>query len=355
MGASGIRILLLADSHLGFDLPVRPRIDRPRRGHDFFANYERALQIALDQRVHAVVHGGDVFYRSRVPAALVQRAFVPLKRVAEQGIPVVVVPGNHERSRIPHDLLALHPGIHVFDRPRTFKLQLDGAEVAFGGFPCQRRDVRRAFPGLVAASGLPATPAPIRLLCIHQSVEGATVGPAEYTFRYADDVVRGADIPTGIAAVLAGHIHRHQVLTTDLRGRPFAAPVLYPGSLERTAFAEAGETKGVVLLEVLPDAEGGRLASWQFVELPTRPMIVSEIDAQRLDGVGMEGALQRAMAAAPPDAVLRLRVIGHVPAAARPALRAAAVRAMAPPTMVVEVRNVEDAPQPYASGGDTPA
>ena len=43
--------------------------------------------------------------------------------------------------------------------------------------------------------------------------------------------------------MLAGHIHRHQVLTQDLGGRPLGAPVFYPGSVERTAFAEEGESK----------------------------------------------------------------------------------------------------------------
>ena len=38
-----IRILLVADSHLGFDLPFRPRIKRRRRGPDFFVNFEWAL------------------------------------------------------------------------------------------------------------------------------------------------------------------------------------------------------------------------------------------------------------------------------------------------------------------------
>jgi hypothetical protein len=36
-----IRTLLIADTHLGFDLPFRPRIKRRRRGPDFFANLSR--------------------------------------------------------------------------------------------------------------------------------------------------------------------------------------------------------------------------------------------------------------------------------------------------------------------------
>jgi len=74
-----VRVLLLADTHLGFDLAFRPRIERRRRGPEFFANFQRALQTALDGRVNCVVHGGDLLFRSRVPARLVGMAFEPLK------------------------------------------------------------------------------------------------------------------------------------------------------------------------------------------------------------------------------------------------------------------------------------
>jgi DNA repair exonuclease SbcCD nuclease subunit len=54
-----IRIPFLADTHLGFDLPFRLRIQRHRRGPEFFANFERTLMPALQGRVDCVVHGGD--------------------------------------------------------------------------------------------------------------------------------------------------------------------------------------------------------------------------------------------------------------------------------------------------------
>ena len=69
--AERVRILLLADTHLGFDSPPHPRVTRRRRGPDFFANFERALQPARRGEVDLVVHGGDLFFRSKVPAALV--------------------------------------------------------------------------------------------------------------------------------------------------------------------------------------------------------------------------------------------------------------------------------------------
>ena len=73
-----IRILLLADSHLGIDTPLQVRVARRRRGDDFLANYRLALAPALAGDVDIVVHGGDVFDRPRVPASLAYQALQPL-------------------------------------------------------------------------------------------------------------------------------------------------------------------------------------------------------------------------------------------------------------------------------------
>jgi len=58
-----MRVLFVADTHLGFDLPARPRVDRRRRGPDFFACFVRALEPALRGEADVVVHGGDLLYR----------------------------------------------------------------------------------------------------------------------------------------------------------------------------------------------------------------------------------------------------------------------------------------------------
>ncbi len=332
------RILFLADTHLGIDLPARPKIARRRRGHDFFANYERVLQAARAHGVHAVIHGGDVFYRSRVRAEIVQAAFAPLKRLAEEGIPVYVVPGNHERSAIPHAMLALHPQIHVFDRPRTFVAEWNGVRLALAGFPFCRQGVRGTFADLLRETAWERVDADVNLLCVHQCFEGATVGPQNFTFRYADDVVKARDVPAAFAAVLAGHIHRHQVLTTDLDGRPLPTPVLYPGSIERTSFAERQEDKGYLVLEVERGAgRGGRLTDWTFHRLPARPMVVAEVEAGGLDADALRALLVDAIARAPDDAVLRIRVHGVPSPRGFAALRAAELRHLAPETMNVEV------------------
>jgi len=329
-----IRILFLADSHLGLDLPVRPRVGRRRRGFDFLANYSTSLAPALAGNVDFVVHGGDVFNRSAPHSSVAHQAYEPLRRVADLGVPVVIVPGNHERSRLPHARLLAHRNIHVFDAPRTFVVDVRGVRVALAGFPYERDDVRSKFPALVEQTGWRDHDADHRLLCVHHCVEGATVGPGDFTFTTASDVIRARDISSHFAAVLSGHIHRHQVLTTDLDGRSLAAPVLYPGSIERTSFAEMGEPKGFMMLRL--GAERG-LVSWEFQELPARPMERHELDASRLNGSELERSILDIVGRAPRDAVVSIRVTGGLDDEHWRVMSSVYLRARVPATMNVDV------------------
>jgi exonuclease SbcD len=144
-----VRVLFVSDPHIGFGWPTRPRVARRRRGDDFFQNFERALEPARGGEVDVVVHGGDLLYRSRVPAWLAETALAPLRRLASSGVPVLLVPGNHEGGRIPYRLLAVHERMHVFDRPRSIVLEAHGVRVGFIGFP-YTEDIRRRLPQVLA-------------------------------------------------------------------------------------------------------------------------------------------------------------------------------------------------------------
>ncbi|MBD3367265.1 MAG: metallophosphoesterase [Candidatus Eisenbacteria bacterium] len=297
-------ILFLADTHLGFDQPVRPRVRRRRRGPDFLASFRRVLTRAVDARVDLVVHGGDLFFRSRVPDDIVDLVYGELLSFAEHGIPLVVVPGNHERSRLPSSLFLQHPEVHVFDRPRTFLLDTAGVRLALGGFPNVRHDVRRHFSRLLDETELADAAADIRLLCVHQTIEGATVGPSGHVFRRGRDVIRQRDLPRYCDAVLAGHIHRHQVLEVPNGGG--VLPVIYPGATERTSFAEANETKGCSLITFERASGPWALARHRFVPLPTRPMVTIDVPPD-LSPSGLHGFLARVARETPPDAIVRFR------------------------------------------------
>ena len=332
-----IRILFLADTHLGFDLPFRPRVQRRRRGPEFFANFERALLPALQGRVDCVVHGGDLFYRSKVPPRLVTMAFKPLRQVAEQGTPVYLVPGNHERSAIPHHHLAKHPEIHIFDRPRTYLLRKDDFTLALAGFPFVRHGIRKNFLQLLDQTGRIHINADVQVLCIHQSIDGATVGPAGYVFRYTSDVIKASDIPAGFSAVLSGHIHRSQVLAKDLKGKALQAPVFYPGAIDRTSFAEKNEKKGYLTLAFeANDLKGGRLRQWRFHELPTRPMIQLNLHPADMDAAKLRSYLESTIGELPEDGIVKLKLHGRISQEAMTVLRATSLRSLAPVTMNID-------------------
>ena len=301
------RIVFFADTHLGFDYPVKPRVERRRRGPDFFENFRRVLEYARQTRPDVVLHGGDVFFRARVPQLIVDMVYSDMFEFAGEGIPLLIVPGNHERSILPASLFLEHPNIYVFDQPKTFTFEMGGSRLAFSGFPCRRKDVRVRFSTLLGDSGWSQYSDACQLLCLHQTVEGARVGPSDYTFRRGEDVIPHSDLPGEALAVLSGHIHREQVLASKSIGGKTTPPVIYPGSIERTSFAERDERKGFYDIS-LGQGEHG---DWQIVELefhvlPARPMVDLTLD-QSLTPSGVAEYIQTESRNMDPDSIVRLR------------------------------------------------
>lgn len=332
-----ITILFLADTHLGFDDPLRPRIEHRRRGHDFFSNFTKALEYARQRRVDLILHGGDLFYRSRIPQSLVSKAFEPLLEIADDGIPVYLVPGNHERSRIRMSLFELHPRIFVFDRPRTFAFDVQGARVSLSGFPYIRDGVRDRFLSLVEETDWQRHEAELRILCMHQIVEGSQVGVQNYTFRKGTDVIRGRDMPSGFAAVLSGHIHRYQVLRSDLAGSLLGSSVFYPGSVERTSFAERREPKGFLILRF--ELSKGRVhVEHTFRTLPARPMYDLVLSPERLSVREIEEEIVELISELDPNGIVRLTVPGDPSCSPVSSLSVRRLRSLAPPTMNITLR-----------------
>lgn len=302
-----IRILFFADTHLGFDYPIRPKIERRRRGQDFFDNYLRILKHAADSKMDLVVHGGDLFFRSRLPQKIIDLAYEPLFEFAEHGIPFLIVPGNHERSELPVSLYLTHSNIHVFEKPKTLKFDLAGICLAMVGFPFERNDIRNRFKSILAKSGWNDDSADIRLLCMHQAVEGAQVGPSNYTFRYGRDVIKMTDIPTDFLAILTGHIHRQQILRKPLPDARGEMPIIYPGATERTSFAEKSENKGYFEIQIRRgDDDNWQIHQLNFIKLPTRPMVDLILD-NNVDKSNLKSYILAEISKFNPNAIVRIK------------------------------------------------
>jgi exonuclease SbcD len=151
-------------------------------------------------------------------------------------------------------------------------------------------------------------------------------------------VIRGVDIPENFCAVLSGHIHRCQTLRRDLQGKMLLAPVVYPGSVERTAFAEQKEEKGYLILDISDGKKpGGQLEEIEFHSLPTRPMVTLNFHLDSLDDEQMLARLETDLAALDANAVVRIRLQGEITESAWHVFGAANLRSLAPSTMNITV------------------
>lgn len=323
-----LRIALIADTHLGFDYSLRPKIIRRRRGTDFFENYEKALAITMERKANVLVHGGDMFFRSKIPDPIVGMAYEPLLKVAESGIKVLLVPGNHERSVLPDSPLFHHENVHVFDQPWTIVLPVNGHSIAFGGFPNVRNGVGPGFEQVLTMTGLLETVADLKVLCIHQSVDGSSVGPVNFTFRKGVDVIGRDQIPADIPLVLSGHIHREQILRTTTGGY-----VVYPGSIDRTSFAEKFERKGFYIIDAKID--GSPEFDFEFIQLDSRPMIDLELEPTLRESEHIQTFIEDKLKDLPQDSIVRI-----VPRDEEQAhgLSANVLRELAPKTMNIDLK-----------------
>ncbi|NIO02219.1 MAG: metallophosphoesterase [Candidatus Latescibacteria bacterium] len=328
-----IRIVFFADTHLGFDYPLRPKVARRRRGGDFYDNYKAVLGHAIDTRADLVIHGGDFFFRSRVPKKIIDLAYGPLFEFAAHGIPFLIVPGNHERSELPTSLYLAHPNIYVFNRPRTYTFDIAGAKIGIAGFPFERGDIRSRFGSVLAQTGWDREQSDVNLLCIHQAVEGAQVGPSNYTFRHGEDVVKIDDPPAEFMAVLAGHIHRKQIFTRRAGRNRGEVTVIYPGSTERTSFAEKMEEKGffeITLTRI--DGSQWRMGKLDFKTLPARPMVDLLLDAS-VSRSNLRFYIASRVGGFEKDAIVRIRSKGKLDDGIRSTLTTEFLRGIFPDTM----------------------
>ncbi len=328
-----LRIVFFADTHLGVDYPIKPKIERRRRGDDFFNNYKEVLEYAKETKADLVLHGGDLFFRSKVPAPIVDKAYDILYDFAENDIPFVIVPGNHERSVLPSSILMNHKNILVFDEPKTMFFKKQNAIIGITGFPNIRNGIRLQFNHIfkTAIEGNPQVD--IKLLLMHQAIQESQI--EGFTFRYGVDVLPLEMLPADYHAILSGHIHRAQIFQYENTEKQI--PVIYPGSTERTSIVEMAEEKGFYEL-IFDESED----SWELIEtifhiLPTRPMIRLDITKLTEDEKVLRNLLEAELSKLDQNSVVRLRC--EIPET-RKLLRAELLRELTPKTMTLTLAPV---------------
>jgi DNA repair exonuclease SbcCD nuclease subunit len=215
------------------------------------------------------------------------------------------VPGNHERSQLPTSLFLNHPLINVFTQPKIFLHRINNTKILIGGFPFIRGNISQGLIDILRQTGWYQHQGDIKILALHQAIEGATVGPGTFTFRRGKDVISLSSLPGDAKTILCGHIHRKQILEKRVQNTSMALPVIFSGSTERTSFAEKDEKKGFYHIKFTVDSDGKWfLSELRFFELPSRPMEDLYIDPDYSEQKFIE-LIQNKIKVIHPDSIIR--------------------------------------------------
>jgi len=273
-----IRILHFADTHVGMER--YGRVDAATGVNSRVMDYLRRLSdlaaYAIEQKVDLVIFAGDA-YKTRNPNSTYRREFAwRVKQIADHGIPVVMVPGNHDLPAAPNRASTIEifdtlrvPNIHVLDHASGVALieTRRGASIQIAPVPypyiseltsqeeyravsLEKLDrivtakldaiIRRFADEVRRRPDIPA------VLVGHFSVDEAQTG-SEHNIMVGRDVKvsRSALVDDAWDYVALGHIHKHQDLNSGVQ-----PPVVYSGSLSRIDFGEEREPKGWVMVEL---------------------------------------------------------------------------------------------------------
>lgn len=252
-------ILHTADVHLG-----RPWTGLERAAQKLselhWESFERLAALAIERRVLALVIAGDLFDRPNPAGKLVERVRGIFRRLAGEGVGVVIAPGTHDgasssRSVYRTDVLAA--GARVFLSARLgerFVVERDGEAVAFQGLAWDPQGTPQNF---LADYRRPDDRVP-EVLVIHGDVGSSKS-------RREKDLPATADELASAGADYIALGHRHAFLELRLAGRLWGA---YSGSPFGLSFREPELGERHAALVTLP--ERGREPRIDL--LPTTPV-----------------------------------------------------------------------------------
>jgi exonuclease SbcD len=295
-----IRVLHFSDLHVGMENYGRidPATGLNGRVMDFLRRLSDVIDYALGNEIDIVLFAGDA-YKNRDPNSTHRREFARrIKRLADAGIPVVLLVGNHDLPAqerrassidifrtldVPNILVASHDRLHLVETRRGTPLQ-----VATVPYPVRQRllahdeykdktiaELDQLVQELVAdnirALAAQVDPQLPAVLMGHFSVSEAKLGSERTVMLGRDVVVLKSVLADPIWDYVAlGHIHRHQQLNAGQQ-----PPIVYAGSLERIDFGEEKEPKGFVVADI----ERGH-THWEFQPTEARPFVTIRADVR---------------------------------------------------------------------------
>ncbi|KKD07431.1 exonuclease SbcCD subunit D [Streptomyces sp. WM6386] len=258
-----MRLLHTSDWHLG---RAFHRVNMLGAQAEFIGHLVTTVR---EHGVDAVVVSGDVYDRAVPPLAAVELFDDALHRLADLGVPTVMISGNHDSARrlgVGAGLID-RAGIHLRTEPAAcgtpVVLADDFGDVAFYGLPYlepalvkDEFGVEKAGHEAVLAAAMDRVRADLAarargqrktrsVVLAHAFVTGGEASDSERDITVGGVAAVPAGVFDGVDYVALGHLHGCQTITERVR---------YSGSPLPYSFSEAGHRKSMWLIDL--DAEG---------------------------------------------------------------------------------------------------
>jgi DNA repair protein SbcD/Mre11 len=319
-----MKLLHFADAHIDMANYGRhdPETGMPMRVLDFLKSLDTIIETAIAEKVDMVIFAGDA-YKDRSPAPTFQREWGKrIIRLSKAGIRTLLLVGNHDLSPalgranaiqefetldIPHVTVLAKP---CFLGPEELGLPVQVIAIPWvsrSGLMAATDDTSNVFENieshltdLIHQWLEKADPALPVILTAHASVQGAKYGAERTVMLGADLVLPGSLVrDPRLDYVALGHIHKSQDLNENAH-----PPVIYPGSIERVDFGEAGDDKFFVVAEV-----GKQRTKVEWRQLKgIRPFIDQRVTLQSAENVTETLIAALPSPEALTDAIVRLTV-----------------------------------------------
>jgi len=295
-----VLIIHTADVHIGVENYGRPDpvTKTSTRLVDFLETLDEVVEFAIENSADLVLFCGDA-YKSRNPNQTHQREFAKrIYSLANNGIQVFLLVGNHDSPNIPGPASALEifptlniQNVHIGSTLTTHLIKTKSGPIQIVSLPWVRKgqfmsssdssqlnteQLNSTIQSMLTmkildqASKLdPAIPA---ILAGHVSIDSARTS-SEKSMMLGNDYVL---LKSSVALpqfdyVALGHIHKYQLLNESPR-------VVYPGSLQRIDFGEEKDIKGFCSINLDPDkGVGQRELSYEFIPVNARRMVTIKI------------------------------------------------------------------------------
>jgi exonuclease SbcD len=272
------KILHVSDTHLG-NRQYRSDI----RKRDFANGFDAAIDIALDERVDAVIHTGDLFDDPSPNVPTVNRCLDTIRRLADAEIPFHAIVGNHERKREEQwmDIVKRFGNTTRLTRTPTVVTDDDGNNpVSLYGI-----DAVRTPAWGNADFTLDSCPDDhVSLLCMHELLEPLVPPYRGDPYDLETDVLDRLNfLPDGLA--LGDY---HSTCQAEKRG----VTAFYPGATERCTVAETGEPS-VYVLEIEDADLSLRTRTIESADHENVPRDFLVVNVEFEDGHGIEFVNER--------------------------------------------------------------